>query len=129
MVAIGEASKRSGVSIETIRFYERQGIVPRPGRATNNRRLYTAEDVGRLRLLKRLRDLGFPLAEVKMLLDHSENLTADCVAVKELAEVHIANVKTKIAELKKLETALEQLVSNCSRGNAECPMLYRLRSE
>ncbi len=128
MIAIGEASKQSGVSIETIRYYEREGIVPKPGRATNNRRLYTADDVGRLRLLKRLRDLGFPLAEVKMLLDLSEKRATDCEAVKELAEVHIANVETKIAELKMLETALKQLISNCSRGNVDCPMLSRLRT-
>ncbi|MCK7611446.1 MerR family transcriptional regulator [Roseibium sediminicola] len=129
MIAIGEASKRSGVSIETIRYYEREGIVPRPGRAANNRRLYTADDIGRLHLLKRLRDLGFPLAEARMMLDLSENRASDCEAVMELAKAHIANVATKIAELKKLETALKQLVSNCSRGNVDCPMLGRLRTE
>ena len=129
MIAIGEASKQSGVSIETIRYYERERIVPKPGRATNNRRFYTADDVGRLHLLKRLRDLGFPLAEAKMLLDLSENRASDCEAVKELSEVHIANVESKIAELKKLETALKQLISNCSRGNVDCPMLSQLRTE
>ncbi|UWQ32382.1 MerR family transcriptional regulator [Leisingera sp. M527] len=68
MTAIGEASRQSGVSVETIRYYEREGIVPKPQRAPNNRRLYSARDVGRLRFLKRSRDLGFPLADAKTLL-------------------------------------------------------------
>ncbi len=129
MIAIGEASKQSGIGIETIRYYEREGIVPKPERAANNRRLYSSDDVGRLRLLKRLRDLGFPLAEAKAVLDLSENHAVNCEAVKGLAEGHIANVKARITELRKLETALRQLISNCSQGNADCPVLRRLRTE
>ncbi|MCD9150154.1 MerR family transcriptional regulator [Pseudophaeobacter flagellatus] len=72
MIAIGEASRQSGIGIETIRYYEREGIVPKPERAANNRRLYSVHDVGRLRLLKKCRDLGFPLADAKTLIDLSE---------------------------------------------------------
>jgi MerR family mercuric resistance operon transcriptional regulator len=129
MIAIGEASKRSGVGIETIRYYEREGVVPAPERARNNRRLYSAEDVGRLRLVKRLRDLGFPLAEVRLLLAMSESRVADCSAVKEHAENHIAFIETRIAELRRVENSLRQLVSNCEQGNVECPMLQKLRSD
>ncbi|WP_428645313.1 MerR family transcriptional regulator [Roseibium sp.] len=129
MIAIGDASRRSGVCIETIRYYEREGIVPRPRRAANNRRLYSEEDIGRLRLLKKLRDLGFPLAEARILLDLSEAREADCQAVRHLAEAHISNVETRIAELRKLEKALKELIANCARGNVDCPMLGRLRAE
>lgn len=129
MIAIGEASRRSGVNIETIRYYERQGIVPRPIRAGNNRRLYSEDDVGRLRLLKRLRDLGFPLAEARKLLNLSENRETDCELAKELAEAHLLEVGAKIAELKRLESALRELTANCAEGKAECPMLGRLRGE
>lgn len=128
MIAIGEASRQSGVGIETIRYYEREGIVPKPVRASNNRRLYSAEDVGRLRFLKRCRDLGFRLADAKTLLDLSEGDGKDCRIVKELAVLHMSNLRAKISELRRLETALYELTANCDSGNVSCPMLSQLRS-
>ena len=129
MIAIGAASRQSGVGIEAIRYYEREGIVPKPGRAANNRRLYSATDVGRLRFLKRCRDLGFGLADAKTLLGLSENCEADCHSVRNLAEIHTTNVRRKLDELKKLEAALVELTANCAIGNVACPMLDQLRSE
>ncbi|MEK6215855.1 MAG: MerR family transcriptional regulator [Boseongicola sp.] len=129
MIAIGEASQRSGVGIEAIRYYEREGIVPKPGRAANNRRLYSATDVGRLRFLKKCRDLGFGLADAKTLLGLSENCEADCQSVRKLAEIHTTNVRGKLDELRKLEAALVELTANCATGNVACPMLDQLRSE
>ncbi|WP_299662627.1 MerR family transcriptional regulator [uncultured Ruegeria sp.] len=128
MIAIGEASRQSGVGIETIRYYEREGIVPKPERALNNRRLYSVQDVGRLRLLKKCRDLGFPLADAKTLLGLSEGGGKDCQSVKELAELHISNVRARINELARLEAALKELTVNCDRGNVSCPMLSQLRT-
>ena len=127
MIAIGEASRQSGVGIETIRYYEREGIVPRPARAQNNRRLYSASDVGRLRFIKKCRDLGFPLSDAKTLLELSAESAEDCRSVKELAEAHIASVQGKIEELRRLEHALSELTANCDSGNVQCPMLQRLR--
>ncbi len=129
MFAIGEASRQSGVGIETIRYYEREGIVPKPERAPNNRRMYSAHDVGRLRFLKKCRDLGFPLADTKTLLCLSEGDGEDCRSVKELAELHIFNVREKINELKRLEAALNELTANCDSGNVSCPMLSKLRTD
>ncbi|MFW8634384.1 MerR family transcriptional regulator [Cribrihabitans pelagius] len=128
MIAIGEASRQSGVGIETIRYYEREGIVPRPARAANNRRLYSAQDVGRLRFLKRCRDLGFPLSDAKTLLALSEGGGEDCRAVREMAELHIAGIRNKIDELRRLEAALKELTANCVRGNLSCPLLHELRT-
>ncbi|MCG7522348.1 MerR family transcriptional regulator [Ruegeria sp. Ofav3-42] len=128
MIAIGEASRQSGVGIETIRYYEREGIVPKPERASNNRRLYSQRDVGRLRFLRKCRDLGFPLADAKTLLDLSEGSGADCQTVKELAERHVSNVRGKIKELIRLEAALNELTANCDSGNISCPMLSQLRT-
>jgi MerR family mercuric resistance operon transcriptional regulator len=128
MIAIGEASRQSGVGIETIRFYEREGIVPKPERAANNRRLYSAPDVGRLRFLKRCRELGFPLSDAKTLLDLAEGGDADCQSVKEIAELHIINVRDKVRELRRLESALSELTANCDSGNVSCPMLIQLRT-
>jgi len=129
MIAIGEASRQSGVGIETIRYYEREGIVPKPERAANNRRMYSQREVGRLRFLKRCRDLGFSLASAKTLLDLSESSDADCQSVKALAEVHISDDRQKIIELGKLETALVELTANCAAGNVACPMLNKLQSD
>jgi len=128
MIAIGEASRQSGVGIETIRYYEREGIVPKPERAANNRRLYTLHDVGRLCFIRKCRDLGFPLADTKTLLKLSEGGSDDCQSVKELAELHITNVRDKIGELSRLEAALNELTANCDSGNVSCPMLSKLRT-
>ncbi|GGH26507.1 MerR family transcriptional regulator, mercuric resistance operon regulatory protein [Cribrihabitans marinus] len=128
MIAIGEASRQSGVGIETIRYYEREGIVPEPERAANNRRLYSAQDVGRLRFLKRCRDLGFPLADARTLLALSESRSADCQSVRKLAEDHIRSVRRKIDALTKLNAALAELTANCATGTVDCPMLAELRA-
>ncbi len=129
MFAIGEASRQSGVGIETIRYYEREGIVPKPARAPNNRRIYSADDIGRLRFLKKCRDLGFSLADAKTLLNLSEGDAEDCQSVKQLAELHIFNVRARVDELRRLEAALVELTANCDSGNASCPMLSNLRTE
>lgn len=128
MFAIGEASRKSGVGIEAIRYYEREGIVPKPERASNNRRMYSTQDIGRLRFLKKCRDLGFPLADAKTLLDLSEGDSEDCQSVKNLAEHHVFNVREKIRELNRLEAALTELTANCGSGNVSCPMLSQLRT-
>ncbi len=129
MFAIGEASRQSGVGIETIRYYEREGIVPKPARAPNNRRMYSADDIGRLRFLKKCRDLGFSLADAKTLLNLSEGDAEDCQSVKQLAELHIFNVRARVDELRRLEAALVELTANCDSGNVSCPMLSKLRTE
>ena len=117
MFAIGEASQRSGVGIEAIRYYEREGIVPKPERAANNRRQYTLKDVGRLRFLKQCRDLGFSLSDAKALLDLSDQRQTDCQEASLIAETHRTSVRKKIEELKRLDAALGELTSNCSKGN------------
>lgn len=127
MLAIGEASRQSGVGIEAIRYYEREGIIPRPERAANNRRQYSKDDVGRLIFLKRCRDLGFPLAEAKALLDLSEERGADCATALHIAASHKAGIRKKISDLKRLERALDEVTANCSSGSLHCPMLLSLR--
>lgn len=128
MFAIGKASRQSGVGIEAIRYYEREGIVPKPERASNNRRMYSTQDIGRLRFLKKCRDLGFSLSDAKTLLDLSEGDVEDCQSVKQLAELHVFNVRAKMDELRRLEAALVELTANCDSGNNACPMLSQLRT-
>ena len=128
MFAIGEASRQSCVGIETIRYYEREEIVPKPERAANNRRLYASSDIGRLRFLKRCRDLGFPLIEARALLDLCDQKQTDCQSAKRIAELHRSSVRSKIEELKLLETALGELTANCMKGNVDCPLLEKLQT-
>ena len=126
MIAIGEAARLSGVAIETIRYYEREGVVPVPRRAANGRRVYSAKDVGRLRFIRRCRDLGFSVAEAKGLLALSERENGNCAVVKDIGTGHLNAVRSKIAELKALEAALEELTANCQTGSVSCQMLVAL---
>jgi len=125
--AIGEVSRKSGVSIETIRYYEREGIVPKPDRLPNGRRVYVSEEIGRFKFLKNCRDLGFSLPDAKALLDLSGAAHSDCEAVSRMSKTHLDSIRDKISELKKLDAALQELTANCSAGNTDCPMLDKLR--
>lgn len=127
MVAIGEASRQSGVSIETIRYYEREGVISRAGRTTSGRRTYTHAEISELRFVKRCRDLGFSIADAVALRKLAREPASACEVVEQLGRKHLAEVQTKIAELQRLETALDELVSNCAKGQRECPMLDALR--
>lgn len=127
MVEIGEASRQSGVGIETIRFWEREGIIPRPNRQANNRRQYSAADIGRLRFVRTCRDLGFPPTEARALLDLSMRRDGDCAAVKAMAERQIASIRDRIVALTALEAALVEMSGNCDRGQITCPMLMQLQ--
>jgi len=126
MATIGEASRRSGINIETIRYYEREGVVPRPGRSASGRRVYTDDEVAVLAFVKRCRDMVFPLADVRVLLA-LRNATADqCDEVRVISQRHIADVRNRIAALRRLETALGALVSECRQGRTACPALQEL---
>lgn len=126
MIAIGEAARQSGIPIETIRYYEREGVVPAPQRAANGRRVYSDKEVGRLRFIKRCRDLGFSITEAKGLLSLSEGENDNCTMVKDIGTAHLFAVRSKIAELRALEAALKQLTANCKAGSVSCQMLKAL---
>ena len=129
MRSIGAASTMSGVNIETIRYYEREGIVPRADRTPSGRRLYGDADIARLRFVKRCRDLGFPIPDIRTLLDLSAGNGAPCANVKVLGERHLRGVRRKLDELGKLEHALAELVRRCDAGRTDCPMLERLLAD
>lgn len=126
MHTIGEASQISGVHIETIRYYERCGVLPAPARAANGRRFYGQADIGRLCFIKRCRDLGFGLSDVTALLALAEGEETDCNAAQVVADRHIRVIHTRIEELERLERALAELTGNCATGSASCPMLNEL---
>lgn len=126
MHPIGEAARQSGVTIETIRYYERVDLVPPPARSASGRRLYDDAGTARLRFVKRCRDLGFPIPEIRALLALSDDPGETCGNVKTIGEHHLREVRDKIADLTRLEGALAELIAECDRENTRCPALRRL---
>ncbi len=126
MKSIGQASKLSGVGIETIRYYEREGIVPKPNRSPNGRRIYDSEGIARLRFVRRCRDLGFPMISVRRLQVLAFSKNNNCGEAAELGRHNLETVREKIEELLKLERALIDLVAECDAHPKQCPMLDRL---
>ena len=126
MRTIGQAANLSGVNIETIRYYEREKIVPEADRAANGRRLYDDAAINQLRFVRRCRDLGFPIRDIRVLLDLSCTSSRPCGDVRALGERHLADVRSRLADLKKLEIALGNLVQECAEARSVCPILKQL---
>lgn len=122
--SIGELSKQSGVKIETIRYYERINMLPAPPRAANGRRVYGSAEKRTLAFIRRSRDLGFTLEEIRALLAIGGPERASCADVHKIASAHLANVRRKLFDLEKLESILAQTVAQCSEGETpDCPVL------
>jgi MerR family mercuric resistance operon transcriptional regulator len=127
-ISIGTLAKRSGVNIETIRYYERAGVLPAPPRSAGGYRLYRGADAERrLRFIRRARDLGLPLADVRRLLALSDQQPESCRRAQALASHHLADVRTRIADLRRIERVLAGLVNSCAKGKlSRCPLLETL---
>jgi len=128
MYPIGRASELSGVLIETIRYYEREGVVPKPDRTASGRRVYSDSDIGRLRFIKRCRDLGFSMVEARSLLGLTGESHLNCTNARDIAARHLAGIRTKIAELNRMDLALNQLIERCDQNDRRCPLLDELLS-
>ena len=128
LMKIGELSALSGLSIDTIRFYEKQGLIPPPRRTDTNYRMYDADSPRRLIFIRKARDLGFTLQETGQLLALSEDGHAGAGDVKERAKVKLGDLDRKIAEMQEMRRSLEKLVNACSgRGPRQtCPILTAL---
>jgi MerR family mercuric resistance operon transcriptional regulator len=123
---IGVVSELTGCNIETIRYYERIGLIAAPPRRGSYRD-YGPSDVDRLRFVRRGRELGFSLDEIGTLLDLAPQDGATCETVQTLAEQHLRNVRAKLADLMSIETALAKLVAQCgSRPVNCCPVVESL---
>jgi MerR family mercuric resistance operon transcriptional regulator len=125
-LTIGALSERTEVNIETIRYYERIGILPNPPRSTGGHRLYAKEHTQRLVFIRRSRQLGFSLDQVRELLGLSNGRMA-CAKVKNITEQHIADIRRRVKDLKRLERVLCELTSQCGGDEmGECPILDAL---
>ncbi len=126
-LSIGKLSQLTAVNIETIRYYERIGLVPKPPRSGSGYRRYGVTDVGRLNFIRRVRDLGFSLEEVRRLLGLADQKSRSCRRVHEIAVGHLAEVRAKMADLSRMEKVLADMVKTCARGTMpECPLLATL---
>ena len=125
---IGEAAATSGCHLETIRYYERIGLLPRTVRAKNGYRDYTAEDVRRMRFVTRGRDLGFSLDDIRSLLRLTANSRLSCAEADRVARRHLADVRERIAELRRMAKELERTIQSCSGGStADCKIIGALK--
>lgn len=115
-MTIGKLAKAAGVGVETIRFYERKGILRKPQKRDTGFRLYEADQALRVRFVKRAQDLGFTLREIKELLDiqNSKKLTGGQVKLR--AEQKISEIRQKIADLQQMELSLLELSRVCGNG-------------
>jgi Cu(I)-responsive transcriptional regulator len=124
---IGELARKAGTKAETIRYYERIGLLPPPPRTAGNYREYTGEHLHRLIFTRRARGLGFSIDQVRALLDLAGNRGQSCVAVDAIAREHLAEVEQKLAALAALRAELQALIGQCRHGTiAECRILEAL---
>lgn len=124
---IGATARESGVNIETIRYYERIGLMPEPGRTAGGNRQYDHDHLKRLSFIRRSRDLGFSIAEIRTLLDMIDRKDVTCRDVHALTRTHLASVKDKIAHLRRLERVLDRMAEECARGDVpDCPVIDAL---
>jgi MerR family transcriptional regulator, copper efflux regulator len=121
---IGEVAKQSKVGIETIRYYERQGLLVKPHRRPSGYRQYDGAVVARLQFIRRAKELGFTLAEIKELLALWFDVRTKCTHVRQRATEKITHIEDKIRSLQKMKRSLKKIISQCENRNvvAECPL-------
>ena len=112
-LTIGDVAEATGVSAETVRFYEREGLVRQPPKPPRGHRHYPASTVGRIRFIRRAQELGFTLREVHELIALQEAPRRDCDAVCQIAHVKIDQIDEKVSDLMRIRTALDNLVNAC----------------
>jgi len=125
-IAVGEFSRRTGCNIETIRYYERIGLLPKPRREKGGRfRRYDRDDVARLRFIRRARQLGFTLDEVRALLRVALGDGEDVrTEARGIAAAHVAGIRAKIADLQAMERVLTDAICECDGGQRpRCPLI------
>lgn len=127
----GALAQRTGCNIETIRYYETIGLLPPPPRSAGGHRLYGQDLLKRLNFIRRSRELGFTLGEIRGLLRMVDSRRHTCKQVEAMALDHVRDIRNKISDLKKLKTVLETMASRCrdERKVPECPIIEALFSE
>lgn len=123
----GMLATRTGCDSETIRYYERVGLLPAPPRSAGGHRLYTVAHVDRLRFVRRARELGFTLDEVRALLGLADECYRSCARARAVAADHLADVRRKLKDLRRIERTLDDMVAACADGTLpDCPLIADL---
>jgi Hg(II)-responsive transcriptional regulator len=127
-MTIGQVAKQAAIGVETVRFYERQGLLEPPPRRASGYREYTREAVDRLRFIRRAKELGFTLAEIKDLLQLHVDPGCSCADVRTRAMAKIMNIEGRIRTLQRMKRVLTKLVSDCDGESptSACPILKAL---
>jgi MerR family mercuric resistance operon transcriptional regulator len=127
-LTIGRLSAASGCKIETIRFYERSGLLPAPPRTEGGHRIYAEDHLRRLAFIRRAREHGFTLDEVRALLALADREGGTCAEVRDVTMRHLLDVRARLADLRRLERVLAATVAGCKGGDVpDCPVLDALR--
>ena len=127
VIQIGLLSKKTGCNIETIRYYEKRGLLPKPPRTAGGYRLYQSDHLKRLTFVMRGRELGFSIAEIEKMLSLVDGSQFTCRDMYQQTMAHVGDIQSKIANLKRLEKILTEIASKCSDGTVpECPILDAL---
>ncbi len=126
-LAIGALARSTGCSVETIRYYERIGVLSEPERSPGGYRLYGQRHVKRLAFVRQARGLGFTLDQVRALLRLAGERVRPCAAVRDVALAHLADVRGRIGQLRAMENSLKELVTACADGSRpDCPLIEAL---
>lgn len=122
---IGDFASAAGVNVQTVRYFERRGILPEPERSASGSRQYDGEALARLRFVRRAQELGFSLEEIGELLDLRVEEPSSCAPVEAKTRAKLENMQGKIRELKRIEHVLEKLAASCAarEPTADCPIL------
>jgi MerR family transcriptional regulator, copper efflux regulator len=130
-LTIGEVAEQANVHMETLRYYERRGLVARPPRSASNYRRYPEDTVRRVRFIKRAQELGFSLNDIQELLSLRADSEAGCAEVRACAEAKMKDIDAKIGALTAMKYALSTLVAECSGEGpvSDCPILASLETQ
>jgi MerR family mercuric resistance operon transcriptional regulator len=129
-LTIGRLAAAAGVNLETVRYYERIKLMPRPARSARGHRVYESEHVRRLAFIRRARELGFSIEQIRTLLALAEPSRGSCAEVQKVAQTHLDEVRAKLADLAKLERILAESIARCSGEVApSCPVLDMLAAQ
>lgn len=127
MYSIGQLSRRTGVKVPTIRYYEQMGLLAPPERSAGNQRRYGADELDRLSFIRHSRDLGLPIEAIRALLHLSENPDMPCGEAHVIASEHLSSIRRRIERLQRLEAELSRIASCCDAGHVgECEILQTL---
>ncbi len=127
LLTIGEAAKAADTRPETIRYYEKIGLLPQPARSSGNYRGYMNKDVARLGFVRRARELGFPIDQIRELLELADHDDHDCCTVDEMTRAHVCTIESKIVDLLALKRELNMMLESCRGGRvSDCRILEAL---